>query len=737
MMSCMMFRSLMTTTCCYVSVKCARHNVSAKYPHCRVSSPGNKSSQSTSHDPAESPAGVFVTGGVSDLECFGKHSQSSGKKTCTWRRGASSSNFTLVIKQRSSSRSYCWVYPDISDTSVEVKVYQSYQMTAQVLELVGSNCSQDVFRAHPSGLLRCGPPPDVTFRRHLGSVHVHVEWSQEDVEVVRSLCVRHKAAGGGQWKEACCGSASECQVSNVNTSEVYQVQVRCETSDKCSQCPWGEVFPLAPGPLPPPPSLAYVAYTSLNVLWPSELTALPVLVHVDEQQMATMTGQRTLSLTWMLPGAVLPEGYRVCVAKVSGESENHVTSVRPHVTLVLSSSSFHVDVSAVNNASESPAVRITVPPRAAGHGMLNVSVHSNASFTISWEDDLVSWSVCFCMEWSSEGRPVAYKSFYEDTNNFWTVSDITERLEAYRRYHVWLHVRPQRPPCNLKSVNNSEVTYASAPFYFLEGSPLSAPANVSVVNVTLSSVALCWSSIPQEELRGFLLGYVIHYAENQQQETNISVPAHVHSYTLEGLQRGTVYKIQVSGVTRAGAGVRSAARVIRTHERGSLSLTVVFIVSGLTVVVLTVAFFLMKSKAKVAFWPNIPTPEKSIVLQKLNVPSEMLFDKTMDALKVEEFETSSLLIVEVGAADPVDTPAALLPADQQRADVQRLPAAASGAYTSMAAVQQLMVLTQRTAAKSSDDGRVTGGKPGMDYVTQFLWSLTAAHERKPTCSDRV
>ncbi|XP_054614024.1 leukemia inhibitory factor receptor isoform X2 [Dunckerocampus dactyliophorus] len=502
-------------------------------------------------------------------------------------------------------------------------------------------------------------------------------------------------------------------------SEAHQVQVRCQTNYKCPQCPWSDVSTLA-----------------------AELTSPPVWVRVAEEQMANVTGQRTVSLAWTLPGAVVPQSYRVSVAKASGETWDHMTRAHPHVTLVLSSSSFHVNVSAFNNASESPAARITVAPRATGgDGTLNVSVHSDTSFTIFWKDDLVSSSECFCVEWSSEGRPVAYKSFYEDTNAFWTVSKIAERLEAYRRYHVWLHVRAQKAPCNLKRVNNSEVTYASTPFYFLEGSPLSAPANVSVANVTQTSVALRWVSIPQEDLRGFLLGYVIHYAENQQQETNVSVPAHVHSYTLEGLQSGTVYEVQVSGVTRAGAGVRSATRVVRTLERGSFSLTVVFIASGLTAVVLTVAFFLMKSKAKVVFWPNIPSPEKSIVIQKLNVPSEMLVLETMDALKAEEFETLRPLIVEFRAVAPVSASAALPPADQQIADLRRLPAAASGVYTSMDTMQQLMMAMHGTPANASTHGRVTGSvqeavavKPGMDYVTQFLCTMTAAHERAPTCS---
>lgn len=43
--------------------------------------------------------------------------------------------------------------------------------------------------------------------------------------------------------------------------------------------------------------------------------------------------------------------------------------------------------------------------------------------------------------------------------------------------------------------------------------PVSAPTNISCYNATLNSLVLQWSSIPEEDIRGFLLGYVIYYSE--------------------------------------------------------------------------------------------------------------------------------------------------------------------------------------------------------------------------------
>lgn len=43
--------------------------------------------------------------------------------------------------------------------------------------------------------------------------------------------------------------------------------------------------------------------------------------------------------------------------------------------------------------------------------------------------------------------------------------------------------------------------------------PVSGPENITFTNVTVDSAALQWTAIPEEDLRGFLLGYIIRYAE--------------------------------------------------------------------------------------------------------------------------------------------------------------------------------------------------------------------------------
>lgn len=125
----------------------------------------------------------------------------------------------------------------------------------------------------------------------------------------------------------------------------------------------------------------------------------------------------------------------------------------------------------------------------------------------------------------------------------------TEALEPFTRYSLTLHTRPDKDTCDMKSVNHSESTYGTTRFYLAEGSesagvkllffswdelaqcrrpvghillfkaPLSGPENITFANVTLDSAGLQWTAIPEEDLRGFLLGYTIRYAEYNREGT--------------------------------------------------------------------------------------------------------------------------------------------------------------------------------------------------------------------------
>ncbi|XP_070845522.1 interleukin-31 receptor subunit alpha [Chaetodon trifascialis] len=712
----------------FILVNCKPTDISLKYQHCGIHPDG-----------------------VHDLDCFGKYS--ALKKTCVWKPGkhASEKTFTLIIQQQ--SKNYCKAHINITDISANIKLYENFNMTAEVFENVESeNCTKAAFRGSPKSLLRCGPPSNVSFSRHSGRLDVNVGWQNVDQKVIKYYSVRYKPLGSLPWSESPVQSqnGATCTVENLNSSLVYAVQIQCVNNKKCTQCVWSE------------------AYTV-----PAELTSQPVIVSFEDTDIAERKGRRRLSLTWKFPAKELHDGYDVSVGKASGEEPCERMSIsQPQITLILSHSAYHLNISAVNNASTSPAVSQTIPQRedepSTAAGKLNVTVHSNTSFTIYWEDILIKTYVCYSVEWAKKGHKAAYMSFYQNVNNHRTLSPLPEPLEPYTRYSITLHTRPNKDTCNMKHVNNSESTYGSVQFYFTEGSPVSAPTNINSYNVTQDSAALQWASIPEDDVRGFLRGYVIHYAvydhRGPSTERNITVDPDLTNYKLTDLESGTAYKVQISGFTQAGAGVRSTASLFKTNPQGYSNISRVIAVFAVVFTVLIFGSPIIK-RGKVILWPSIPNPGDSSAIQKIEGPFELELLESINTLKVEEWDTNSLQVVENqdvipagsspsmplllhAAEDEEDSPEMTCSelqtdtkdvspevttgtfSDIQRTDLHSSAFAFQSGYTTMEMFQQMMpqgvaantAVTQESEPEEMDGLQLTAMKSGLHYVRQFSTS---------------
>ncbi|XP_008274360.1 interleukin-31 receptor subunit alpha [Stegastes partitus] len=707
-------------------VRCKPKNISAQYQHC-----GNHSD------------------GVHDLDCFSKHN-SLGNINCVWKPGKhmSKKTYTLIIQQQ--SKNYCRICRNMTELSKAITIYKDQNLTAEVFENRSGNCTKAVFRGSPEHLLRCGPPSRVSFSRHSGRLDVNVGWKPEDAEAVKNYSVRYKAVSSPSWNKTNATSKNEssCSVDDLNSSLVYIVQIQCNRNKKCSQCPWSEAYSV-----------------------PSELTTRPVIVNLEVTDITEKEGRRRVSITWRFPAKEQSDDYYVTIEKASGEApRQQMKTSQPEITLILSYSAYQLDISAANNASISPAVSQIIPQREDGmrEEKLNVTVHHNTSFTVYWKDDLIRTFVCYSVEWREEGEKTVYMSFYQDAQNSRTLFPLPEPLKPYKRYSITLHTRPNKDTCNMKHINNSESTYGSTQFYFMEGPPARAPSNISSYNKTLKSMVLQWSSIPEEYIRGFLLGYIIHYTEYHQRgtstENNVTVDPEFNSYELSDLKSGTAYKVQIAGFTSAGAGLRSPARIFKTDDDANFNVSSMIAVFAVMAIVLIFGTPLIK-RAKAVLWPSIPNPGNSNAMQKIDGPCELELLEAINTLQVEEWDTNSLQIVEKEAVIPASTlPSALLCAaedeedspemicdwfqmdtdsaageispedttdtllETQQTNIQNAPLVFSSGYTTMEMFQQgmpqgLPVNTAATEAVESQPEDMTVSKSGMDYLRQFSTRL--------------
>ncbi|KAJ8261204.1 hypothetical protein COCON_G00169270 [Conger conger] len=583
--------------------------------------------------------------GIHDLDCYTMYIQQSDRKTnCVWKPGRQSSNmttYTLIIEQK--DRNFCTRYENISKTTHLFYPFEQSEMTVYVIDASSDerNCMMATFTGIPENLVRCGPPASIIFQRNSSQLEIKVSWAEKRKQ---TFIVKYRELNSLPWKQVDSHNKTSCLVSNLTALLFYEVKVKCVTNQKCRQCPWSNV-----------------------AIVPPELTSTPIIEKFDvtPQKM----GKRSIVTHWKLANNESVDSYRVLVRKVSGEFSQTLYVTQPILRLILSGSAYYIDISARNSAGFSPPAHRMVPTVTSAqdwdlNGNLNVTV-SNSEFEISWNHSLTQTYCCYSVEWGLRGEKMSFHSLHRKNSNHDIIS-LKDPLQPYKRYVFLLHTRPDKDTCNLKSINDSESTAGRTEAYAKEGTPISAPGNITCLEVTSTSLVIAWRPVSEEAARGFLLGYTIHYTENgKEQNTSVVIDsAGVDRCTLSNLKSQTAYEVQLSAFTAVGQGVRSTSLYFETtNSRGYQ--TVAGAVAGIAV---TVFFLLLGAnlsssvvckRAKELFWPSIPNPGNSNAIQKIDGAFELeVLEPLRREQQAQESDTSSLLIIE-GIAETLPAPACL------------------------------------------------------------------------------
>ncbi|XP_016116864.1 leukemia inhibitory factor receptor-like, partial [Sinocyclocheilus grahami] len=345
--------------------------------------------------------------------------------------------------------------------------------------------------------------------------------------------------------------------------------------------------------------------------------------------------------------------YSVTVRKVSGEPSNRdsFSSEDSSLTLILSYSAYNISIRALNSAGSSPV----------------------SSIAIEQMD-----------EWRAFSKQMFFFGLF-----------LNAVFQPYTRYYFFLHIRPYQDTCNMKNVNDSETTYGTAQTYFTEGSPISAPGNVSILNITQHSSVITWSPVSEEDLRGFLLGYCIYLTEDNN-ETSFKVDPSMNSYELQNLESNSAHRVLLSAFTAAGEGERSDFThfVTKPPEFTALNSIIAAVVVGIIILLLAVHFsFRLLHRAKKLLWPSIPNPENSNAVQKIEIAYELSNSTVSDFV-------------------PASQPAVVFMSD----------------YTTMEIFQQVtMTGIQGPSIQTVKPGLVAV-HPGQDYVQQSYFLQEIAKE---------
>ncbi|XP_052398958.1 leukemia inhibitory factor receptor isoform X2 [Carassius gibelio] len=478
----------------------------------------------------------------------------------------------------------------------------------------------------------CGPHSKLTYRRSSGHLTVQVEWGDES-RYIKNFFVEYKEFNTTIWKEQQSKNKKQCVLWNLISSLPYELRIRCNPTQECVQCPRSEI-----------------------IVVPLELTDAPsIQLEIQDhiQNRFISPGQRKAVVKWEYANSEAVDYYNVTVRKVSGELSNQ-DSFRTEdssLTMILSYSAYNITIRALNTAGSSPVSSIATEQMDEwrdSFGLFSVNITSNNHFSLFWNSSVSS--VCYSVEWWAKGQIPTFCPFYEKhthkeitwkTDSCWGEGrDMWPIFQPYTRYIFFLHTRPYTDTCNMKNLNNSETTYGTAQAYFTEGSPISAPGNVSIFNITQHSSVITWCPVSEEDLRGFLLGYYI-YLTWDNNETSFTVDPSINKYELENLESNCAYRVQLSAFTAAGEGERSDFKHFVTNllEFTALNSIIATVVVGIIILLLAVHLSCrLLHRAKDLLWPNIPNPENSNAVQKIEIAYELGILEPLNRQRLEESE---------------------------------------------------------------------------------------------------
>ncbi|NWJ03492.1 SDK2 protein, partial [Crypturellus undulatus] len=257
-------------------------------------------------------------------------------------------------------------------------------------------------------------------------------------------------------------------------------------------------------------------------------------------------------------------GYYVNVQRVPNKCRHlpkRIVLKNQEILLNLSMAYYTINISAYNQAGESPQTTYIVPDFYTTDlpGQINVR-HEGTKTVVTWTPEYSP--KCFVVDWGTSKEDMHMKIIPATTGSF-----ILDNIEPYKLNKIMVH---GSDACHCESFARYERTFGVARFYSIEGVPRIGPTNVTILNITKHTAVVQWTEIGAEDCLGFLQGYKISYIIDSASTKSpaVTVNSSTTCYNLTGLKERTIYRVQVSGFTSAGEGPWTLSKPFRTPKYG-------------------------------------------------------------------------------------------------------------------------------------------------------------------------
>ncbi|NWT98962.1 SDK2 protein, partial [Urocynchramus pylzowi] len=258
-------------------------------------------------------------------------------------------------------------------------------------------------------------------------------------------------------------------------------------------------------------------------------------------------------------------GYFVNVERIPNSCShppNHISLKDRKILVNLSLAYYRINISAYNEAGESPQAIYIVPEFSVTDLPGQIHVKSQGTNAV------VTWTPeynpkCFVVDWGTSKENMHMKIITTATGNF-----TLDNFQPYKLYKIMVHASDA---CQCESFIRHEETFGVTHFYSVEGVPRTGPTNVTILNITKHSALVKWTEIAAEDRLGFLQGYRISYIDSSRKKPPaVTLNASTTSYHLTGLKEKTTYRVQISGFTNAGEGPLTLSQPFSTPKYGTV-----------------------------------------------------------------------------------------------------------------------------------------------------------------------
>ncbi|XP_059500936.1 LIF receptor subunit alpha a isoform X2 [Stegostoma tigrinum] len=361
------------------------------------------------------------------------------------------------------------------------------------------------------------------------------------------------------------------------------------------------------------------------------------LINVVTEQAAPSTSlnvwrkimpNRTVTIYWKPLSDAEANGhilsYNVTWMKIGSNSSTTVEMSMSSIAIDLDEAAYVITVIARNSAGTSPPSVIRIPPHTNDEHVGYIKTSGTGDgFNVTWlrqEVENCGYTVEWCQNLSNSTCNVDWQKFPSNVTSAIIKSD---NLQVGVLYMLEVHECRDGGDYLLKRLVG----------YTRELAPAEAP-NLDIEETTSDSVLIKWSDIPVDKQRGFIQGFKIYYSKlynesaafkpvgGQKLNTNKLLPKIINdsatrTFKIGGLEPGTAYLVALRAYTRGGDSPRRDVTVTTPNSPLAVILGITLPLVGIITlgVILSIFCYRKQEWIKETFYPDIPDPNNSKVLQ--------------------------------------------------------------------------------------------------------------------------